>query len=245
MLENTFVHIQGIGLKTECKLWQAGFLTWNDFLHARGRILSAGRDRMIRRELELSQQKLDDIQFFGTRLSGRDNWRLFRDFQDRAVYLDIESSCTSQGLDEITVIGLYDGRRVQTFVNGINLEEFEVAIADYDLVITFSGACFDLPFIRRCFRNISLPSVHIDLRFLLKNLGFTGGLKKIEREVGLCRENGIDGMNGYEAVMLWKAYQWGDKAALESLIQYNTADIVNLQPLMEMAYAQMRKRLLP
>jgi uncharacterized protein YprB with RNaseH-like and TPR domain len=90
-----------------------------------------------------------------------------------------------------------------------------------------------------------LPSVHIDLRFLLKNLGLTGGLKRIEKEVGLVREDEIDGLNGYEAVMLWKDYQWGDKAALEKLIRYNTADIVNLEPLMEMAFTQMRKRLLP
>jgi hypothetical protein len=245
MLENTFVHIRGIGLKTERKLWRSGFRTWSDFLRTKETILSPGRDRMIRRELELSLQKRNDIRFFGERLSGGEIWRLFGAFRDRAVYLDIESSRTSQGLDEITIVGLYDGRRVQTFVNGINLDEFEVAFADYDLVVTFSGTCFDLPFIRRYFRNISLPSVHIDLRFLLKNLGLTGGLKRIEKEVGLVREDEIDGLNGYEAVMLWKDYQWGDKAALEKLIRYNTADIVNLEPLMEMAFTQMRKRLLP
>jgi hypothetical protein len=51
-------------------------------------------------------------------------------------------------------------------------------------------------------------------------------------------------MDGYEAVLLWKAYQWGDKSALDRLIQYNTADIVHLKPLMERGYQQMKTRLL-
>lgn len=51
-------------------------------------------------------------------------------------------------------------------------------------------------------------------------------------------------MNGYEAVMLWKAYQWGERDALEKLIQYNTADIVNLEYLMEMGYREMKARAL-
>jgi uncharacterized protein YprB with RNaseH-like and TPR domain len=147
-------------------------------------------------------------------------------------------------VDEITVIGLYDGRNVQSFVNEINLDEFEFAIAQYDLVITFNGTAFDLPFLHRWFPTVSLPSVHIDLRFLLKRLGYQGGLKRIEEKLGLVRDPEIRGMDGYHAVMLWKAYQWGDKAALERLIHYNTADIVNLKPLMEMGYNEMKTRLL-
>ena len=110
-----------------------------------------------------------------------------------------------------------------------------------DLVITFNGACFDLPYIRRWFRNISLPKAHIDLRFLLRRLHYTGGLKKIEKDLGLAREEDIDGMDGYEAVMLWAAYQRGDRHALERLIRYNTADIVNLEPLMERAFKEMEE----
>ncbi|MBW2006325.1 MAG: ribonuclease H-like domain-containing protein [Deltaproteobacteria bacterium] len=54
----------------------------------------------------------------------------------------------------------------------------------------------------------------------------------------------MDGMDGYEAVLLWKAYQWGDESALERLIQYNTADIVHLKPLMEEGYEEMKTQLL-
>ena len=96
-------------------------------------------------------------------------WRTYDAFKNNAVYLDIETTGYYQDIDEITVIGIYDGKDVQTFVNGINLNDFEIAIARYDLVITFNGATFDLPFIRSSFPGISLPAAHIDLRFLLKN----------------------------------------------------------------------------
>ena len=244
MLEQTFIHIQGIGKKTERKLWDRGIQNWQDFVDHRGTIFSGARDQIVRKELEASMEHRANIYYFTERLSSGDIWRIFDDFKAKAVYFDIETSGGYHGIDEITVIGLYNGDTVETFVNGIDLDEFELAIAKYDLVITFSGSNFDLPFIRRWFPGISLPPAHIDLRFLLKRLGYRGGLKKIEKDVGVIRNPEIDGMNGYEAVMLWKAYQWGDRDALEKLIQYNTADIVNLEHLMEMGYREMKARAL-
>ncbi len=244
MLEQTFIHIPGIGPRTERRIWKSGVYTWQDFLEANSTIIDPSKDRVIRHELERSMRHRDEIRFFQNRLSSDQMWRLFQDFRDRAVYLDIETSGGFQGIDEITVIGLYDGSSVFTFVNGKNLEEFEIAIASYDLVITFNGSTFDLPFIKRWFPHIHLPPGHIDLRFLLNRLGFKGGLKVIEKNLGISREAGIDGLNGFDAVLLWKAHQWGDSKALDELIRYNTADIVNLEPLMEMAYEKMRERLL-
>jgi len=244
LLEQTFIHIPGIGPRTERRIWKSGVYTWQDFLEANSTIIDPSKDRVIRHELERSMRHRDEIRFFQNRLSSDQMWRLFQDFRDRAVYLDIETSGGFQGIDEITVIGLYDGSSVFTFVNGKNLEEFEIAIASYDLVITFNGSTFDLPFIKRWFPHIHLPPGHIDLRFLLNRLGFKGGLKVIEKNLGISREAGIDGLNGFDAVLLWKAHQWGDSKALDELIRYNTADIVNLEPLMEMAYEKMRERLL-
>jgi uncharacterized protein YprB with RNaseH-like and TPR domain len=244
MLERTFIHIQGIGPKTERRLWERGIRTWRDFLSHRQTIFSPPRDEMIRKDLEASISCRNDVRFFRDRLSSGEMWRMFDTFKHKAVYLDIETNGGYQGIDEITVIGIYDGVRVQTFVNGRNLDAFEIAIAPYELVITFSGSSFDLPMIRRFFPNISLPAVHIDLRYLLKRLGYRGGLKKIEKALNILRDTEIDGMNGYDAVLLWKAYQWGDQGALERLIKYNTADIVNLKPLMEIGYQEMKTSLL-
>jgi hypothetical protein len=244
LLEHTFIHITGIGPKTEQYLWRQGILTWTDFLDHEKPILSPNRDAVIRRELEISIKKRKELLFFANRLPPSDLWRVFESFKEDAVFLDIETSGGYQGLDEITLIGLFDGRKVQTFVNGRNLDDFEQAIASYSLVITFNGSCFDLPYLRRWFRHISLPPAHIDLRFLLKKLGLRGGLKAIEKQVGLSRDPMVEGMNGFDAVLLWKAYQWGDQTALERLILYNTMDIVQLKPLMELSAREMKKRLL-
>jgi uncharacterized protein YprB with RNaseH-like and TPR domain len=244
MLEHTFTHIQGIGQKTEQRLWNQGIRTWHHFLKHGEVVFSPARDHFVRKELEASILHREDVRFFSDRLSSGDMWRLFGAFKERAVYLDVETSGDYQEMDEITVIGLFDGNTVLTFVNGSNLEEFEIVISQYDLLITFNGSCFDLPFIRRWFKNISLPPVHIDLRFLLKRLGYRGGLKKIEKDFGLVRDSEIEGMDGYDAVLLWKAYQWGDTDALDRLIQYNTADIVNLKPLMDIGYKEMKTKLL-
>jgi uncharacterized protein YprB with RNaseH-like and TPR domain len=244
LLERTFVHIPGIGPKTEQYLWQKGILTWSDFLLHDETPLSPGRANLVRQNLEASLQNRTNIRYFVERLSSSNMWRLFSRFRHKAVYLDIETSGLYQGVDEITVIGIYDGRSVKTFVQGINLDDFEIAIADYELIITFNGSQFDLPFIRRQFPNIALPPAHIDLRFFLKKLGYRGGLKTIEKFFGLSRDSDIDGLDGYDAVLMWHAYQNGDRGALDRLIQYNTADIVDLEPLMEQGYEEMKERLL-
>ena len=243
MLEQTFVHIQKIGLKTEKKLWDRGVLTWHHFLDHHQTIFSPARDESIREELESSIAHLADIRYFSERLPSSEMWRVFETFKDKAVYLDIETSGLYQGVDEITVIGLYDGRTVQSFVNGKNLEQFEIAMASYDLAITFNGTRFDLPFIKRCFKHIALPPAHIDLCFFLRKLGYKGGLKSIEKQVGLTREEDVEGLGGFEAVLLWQAYQQGDEDALDRLVRYNRADIVNLEPLMKMGLEQMKSKL--
>ena len=112
------------------------------------------------------------------------------------------------------------------------------------MVVTFNGAAFDLPFIRRHFRHVSLPAAHIDLRFLLRRLGLKGGLKQIECELHIRRADGVEGLNGYDAVLLWQAHQWGDPEALERLIAYNREDTVNLEILMRLAFETMKRRLL-
>jgi uncharacterized protein YprB with RNaseH-like and TPR domain len=245
LLEHTFIHISGIGQKTEQRLWQREILTWEAFLtHGDKGLFSPARHAHVRRNIEASIENRDDIRFFQDRLSSAHMWRVFDRFRHRAVYLDIETSGGGGDEEEITVIGVYDGFSVQTFVNGMNLKDFEPAVARYDMVITFNGSQFDLPVIRRHFPHIALPPAHIDLRFLLKRLGYVGGLKAIEKRFGLARDGEIDGLNGYDAVMLWNAYTWGDQSALDRLIQYNTADIVHLKPLMEKGYQETKARLL-
>jgi uncharacterized protein YprB with RNaseH-like and TPR domain len=239
VLERTFIHIQGIGAKTEKGLWKRGIMCWQDFLLFRGTVFSPERDELVRRALEDSLAHLDDAGYFAGLLPLSELWRLFGTFGRRAAYIDIETSGTYQGAGEITVIGLYDGREVMSFVNGRNLEEFQEAVSGYDLMVTFNGSSFDVPVMKRWFRGLKLPPAHLDLRHVLKRLGYRGGLKSIEKQVGIKREEAVEGLDGYDAVMLWDAYQWGDDASLERLLRYNAADIVSLKVLAELAYERL------
>ncbi len=81
-----------------------------------------------------------------------------------------------------------------------------------------------------------MNQVHIDLRFLLKGLGYTGGLKGCEKKLGLDRRE-LDGVNGYFAVLLWRDFRQNrNEKALETLLAYNVLDAVNLEYLMVRAY---------
>ena len=47
----------------------------------------------------------------------------------------------------------------------------------------------------------------------LLQLGFSGGLKAIERRLGLVREDDVIGLDGRDAVVLWAAHCNGDESA--------------------------------
>jgi len=236
MLQHTFSHIQGIGPKIEKNLWSAGVTTWREWQSPAPIRISANSTQEALSTIEASYTALteSDPSFFTSRLAANESWRIFSDFRDSVVYLDIETT----GLDdfaEITTIALYDGQDIFTYVNGKNLNDFVDDIQKYKVIVSYNGKSFDVPFIERYFRT-SLNHAQIDLRYILAKLGFKGGLKGCEKQLGLSRGN-LDGVDGYFAVLLWQEYKkTGDKCTLDTLLAYNIEDTVNLERLMVEAY---------
>ena len=75
-----------------------------------------------------------------------------------------------------------------------------------------------------------------------KKLGYSGGLKKIEKELDIDRDLEED-MDGKDAIRLWKKYeQKNDEEALQKLVKYNQYDTENLQRLLEIVHEQLDKR---
>jgi len=235
MLKHTFIHADGVGPATEKKLWTAGIHTWDHFI-ARERVNQLPGRSMQRLTPLIEESRLAivrrDIAFFGARLKSSDQWRLYSEFSRQAAFIDIETTGLSPDFDQITVIGLLTRKGFQSFVQGQNLEEFPAAVADYPLTITFNGAQFDVPFLKRAYPNFA-PPAHIDLRYPLSKLGHKGGLKEIERRLGIIRPSHLREVDGYEAVRLWSEYRRGKAAALAKLLEYCQHDVVNMRPLME------------
>jgi uncharacterized protein YprB with RNaseH-like and TPR domain len=244
MLENTFLHLPHIGPRTEIDLWRRGILTWDDLeLHLKNWPENTERRRLITKQLHESIDSRGQAAYFYNLLPSSERWRLYRDFQDRCGFLDIETTGISSYDHEITVIGLYDGLQTHHFISGENLEEFENAVEDYDLLITFNGSRFDLPFLTSFFPNLRFRQAHIDLLHVARRLGYRGGLKRIEPLFGIFRDSEIQEMSGYEAVVLWHEHLAGSPDALPTLLKYNEADVVNLKTIMEIAWEQLQQEL--
>ena len=243
MLRQTFLHVPGVGYRTEERLWRSGLASWDDI----GTERMSGVPRHLRGVLEEEIGRSEDAlrrgryRYFSVRLPPREHWRAWPDFRDAVAYVDIETTGLDIGRDALTVVGVYDGRRKRSFIQGDNLEDLPAALEGVRLLVTFNGARFDLPFLRRAFPRMRTDQLHLDLMDPLHRLGYWGGLKRIERRLGIERSDETAGMSGFDAVRLWGEYEAGDEEALDRLVAYNLEDVVNLEPLAEFAYASLRE----
>ncbi|MBN1490731.1 MAG: ribonuclease H-like domain-containing protein [Phycisphaerae bacterium] len=238
MLIHTFQHIAGIGAATERRLWQHGVLTWDALIADPSATPRVRTLEPVAEVLDASRRALAsrDGTFFVTRLRSSERWRLYPSFADSVAFFDIETTGLDMHHDVITTIALFDGREVHTFVRGRNLDAFPEQVLRYKLLVTYNGATFDVPFVERAFPGLRLNQAHIDLRYVLAALGFRGGLKGCERQMGLRRAPGLEEVDGFLAVLLWHAHERGDARAMPALLRYNIEDAVNLRWLMETAY---------
>jgi uncharacterized protein YprB with RNaseH-like and TPR domain len=237
MLRNTFLHIPGVGLKTERNIWSGGILSWDDLRREGAAHFSPKKRDLINQCLEDSMNQLatGNPKRFAEKIPATQHWRFFPEFRESTAYLDIETTGLDSWNNEITTIALYDGNSIYTYVQGQNLDEFREDIQRYKVIVTYNGKCFDVPFMESYFR-MNIPQVHIDLRYLLRSLGYTGGLKGCEKKAGIDRKE-LEGIDGYFAVLLWQDYQrTGNEKALETLLAYNIQDVVNLEMLVLLSY---------
>jgi len=237
MLKNTFQHIPGIGPKTEEEIWAAGVKNWNAVaVFPNGRLprktMAALQDYCPESQVQLDR---GNPVYFEKLLPSALGRRLFPEFRNRTAYLDIETDGLDSYYGHITTIALYDGRDIFWYINGRNLDDFTTDIQKYQVLVTYNGKTFDIPFIQSYLR-IKLPQAHIDLRYVLASLGYKGGLKRCEQALGVGRPD-MEGIDGVFAPLLWREYQIrNDQAALETLLAYNIADVVNLETLLVKAY---------
>jgi hypothetical protein len=122
-------------------------------------------------------------------------------------------------------------------------------LSDYlgpeDLLLTFGGKRFDKAMLYRVLDAEAHPRDHFDLLDLCRRLRLRGGLKAVERSLGIERDARIASLQGRQAMALWARFEsGGDQGiwALADLIAYNRADAVNLFALRDRLLTRARLR---
>jgi uncharacterized protein YprB with RNaseH-like and TPR domain len=158
--------------------------------------------------------------------------------QPLEAYLDIETTGLYPHGCQITVVGIYLADRtrskfIQLVGDDITAERLLKLLDGVSTIHTYNGSRFDLPFINIHLKvNLAREFGHCDLMYHCWRHNLYGGLKSVERQLGIKRR--LKGMNGYEAVRLWWRYVNDyDEYALNTLLEYNREDVVNLKTLKE------------
>ena len=234
VLQNTFLLLPRIGLRTERTIWKQSIQDWQAWLDApkvRGFSLArkAAYDELLR---EASKRLLaDDGEWFASRIPRSEHWRLYHAFKERVLFLDIETT----GWYSVTMVGMSNGYDMKTMVRGSSLDRAGLLheIKNARLLVTYNGCAFDIPVLEHYF-GFKLHIPHVDLRTVSRRLGLVGGLKRIERELGIIRDEDVQDMQSGEAPLLWHAWRsTGERGFLERLAKYNAEDVLNLKLLAE------------
>ncbi|HTL50981.1 MAG TPA: ribonuclease H-like domain-containing protein [Planctomycetota bacterium] len=264
MLRKTFLCFPGITPALERRLWNAGVSSWDELpSQTAAGILKEDHAALCAMIPEFDRRLgLGDAEFFERRLKGAQKLRLVHDFHANMAAVDIETSGIVIEAGITTLVGICTPDGLHCFLADSDLGDAPALLSRHPVIVTFNGSRFDLPILRKefggpwgyaglkreqthwgggeptLFADLPAPpaaQAHIDLMHAMREIGFRGGLKKIEKQVGLKRPDGIDGYDGYQAVQTWR--QWAAERphaedetldALKQLIAYNLYDCANL-----------------
>ena len=229
-LENTFIGARGVGETTERDLWERGVTHWDDVEDG---VLGGKRGERLRAFVEQARPRLaeNDADFFAGALPSGSQWRLAENFRSSTCFFDIETTGLNEHSAVVTTVSCHRDGETTTYVRGRDLTPgaLREELAAADLLVSFNGKRFDVPFLEHHY-DLDVTTPHLDLMYPCRRVDLSGGLKAIERDLGIARESDVDGR---EAVRLWHRYEAGDEAALERLVRYNRLDAENLATLLD------------
>jgi len=150
-----------------------------------------------------------------------------------ALFLDIETRAVP-GLplhrQYITVVGFYHEQTglQQLLWPDLTPESLSAALPDAERIYTFNGNSFDLKVISRHLGLDLLDRYKSrDLMYDCRSHGLKGGLKAVERMLGIRRVQ--PPLSNYEIQNCWSRWKHkGDDKALAVLLKYNEEDVMNL-----------------
>ena len=233
-VDQSFIGAAGVGETTERRLWRAGVTHWDDFETRDGRLPAVDgvgpsvADR-VRKFIDGGRRALadEDVTYFAKRLPDSECWRCYDTFRERATFFDIETTGLDHQRSVVTTVSIHRDGDTRTLVRGDDLgaDPLRATLGEADLLVTFNGKRFDVPFLEACF-DVDLSVPHLDLMYACRQAGLTGGLSAIERQLGIGRDR--PDISGRDAVRLWHEHARGVDGALETLVEYNREDTVNM-----------------
>ncbi len=156
----------------------------------------------------------------------------------RCAYLDIETTGLSRDLSDLTVVGVATTNGAppqarQLFGAQITADAVVELLEGVERIYTYNGSRFDLPFIKaRLGLDLRRQFPHTDLMYACWRQNLKGGLKVVETRLGIQRQ--LPGVDGFMAVRLWWNYvNYHNLEALQTLLEYNREDCLNLHILRE------------
>ena len=248
MIQHSFIFLERVKRGIEKNLWKQGIHSWDSFLN-KNKIngLSTVRKKYYDRKIIEARKALYnfDSTYFKKILPQSEYYRLYEFFKEEAVFLDIETTGLDSNNNDITLIGLFDGLNTKTMIKGINFDykALKEELKNYKLIVTFNGSSFDIPFINKIYPDL-LPDIpNFDVKSVTARLNLKGGLKEIEKKLGIKRGKIVEKFYGGDALTLWKMYRaTGNDYYLKLLIEYNEEDIINLKTIAEYCVKKLKKQ---
>jgi uncharacterized protein YprB with RNaseH-like and TPR domain len=242
-LEHSFIPVEGVGERTERDLWRAGCTDWTAFDPAAVGETTADRIGQFV-DVALDRLGAGDARFFDDVLPSAERWRLYEDFRDSTLFLDIETTGLDHDRDHVTTVSIHQGGETRTLVRGDDLtrENLRAELSRGDVLCTYNGARFDVPFLETSF-DLEITTPHLDTLYPCRRVNLTGGLKTVEKRLDV--ERSLPDVDGREAIRLWHEHERGVDGALDTLIEYNQADTRNLQVVMDRVAERLHEATVP
>lgn len=239
LLRRSFVHLKGVGPRSEAHLWRQGITDWQQLLDAAPKLYKGKRLDHVLAALDASLEAWQrrDLYYFHTAFPGNERWRLIEGAFDEIAYFDIEATgMNTPPLSQSTAIAFYfRGQLYQEHDHFRKRDLIEFILAEAPVLCTYNGGGYDIPFLRAEY-DLPFHNAHVDLCPWLRRQGFKGGLKAVQKmNTHLHQRSSLD-ITGYDAVRLWRLHEQGVPNALETLLTYNAEDVLILEPLLVEAY---------
>lgn len=164
---------------------------------------------------------------------------LYRKHKHNAIALDIETASIDGPISVVSLFkrqSFWNSELIQfTQSDELTVSSLRSEIEPASLILTFNGLNFDLPKLEEQYPEAIPKDIPVlDLFLFARSIGFKGGLKPMEKVMGIKRSKEAQDATG-STHRLWKRYiNQKDEAALNQLLEYAQADVRNLFDLADM-----------